>query len=88
MKTIALVLMLALACRNIPVDPVIIEPTDTDRCHAACVRLRQLSCPESETLADGTTCEVFCVATQREGHALRPSCVQNIQRCADVRQCQ
>lgn len=75
------------SCRNIEVPPVVIPPTDTDDCGAACTHLRSLHCEEGNNLADGTTCEAFCVNTQRNGHVLRPSCVKNIVNCSQVNDC-
>lgn len=88
MKYLILALVIAgCTCRNTPVPPVVIPPNDTDSCGAACVHLRQLHCPEGEPLPDGTTCEAFCVNTQQNGHALRPSCVQNITACSQINTC-
>jgi hypothetical protein len=88
MRYMLLALMVAgCPCRNTPVPPVVIPPNDTDDCAAACVRLRSLHCEEGNPLADGTTCETFCVNTQRNGHVLRPSCVRNISACSEVNGC-
>lgn len=64
--------------------PTPIEPEDTDKCAAACQRLQELKCPEAEPLADGTTCVQFCEQTQRNGHALNPTCIATVKSCAEV----
>ncbi len=64
--------------------PIPVEPEDTNKCAAACQRLQELRCPEGEILADGTTCVQFCEQTQRNGHALNPTCVMTIESCAEV----
>lgn len=87
MKAQHLWCLLVLGCSGAPVVPVAVEPGDTDKCHAACLHLQQLKCEEGDTLADGTTCEQFCVATQKAGHALNPYCVMSIERCADISKC-
>lgn len=68
-------------------QPTPIEPKDTAYCPAACDKLRVLGCEEGNDLPDGTTCEKFCVDTQKSGHALRPSCVMDMQSCADLSKC-
>jgi len=68
-------------------QPTPVEPKDTAYCPAACDKLRVLGCEEGNNLPDGTTCETFCLDTQKSGHALRPSCVMDIQTCADIVKC-
>ncbi len=63
------------------VKPTPIEPTDTADCAGACQHLQDLGCEEGEPLEDGTTCEAFCEATQKSGHALRPACIITIPYC-------
>ncbi len=73
-------------CRG-PVVPVVIEPEDTIRCPAACEHLRALGCEEGTPLADGTTCETFCVDTQKNGYPLNPTCIMSIKKCTEVEGC-
>ena len=61
--------------------PTPIEPKDTADCPSACEKMRSLGCEEGTPLEDGTTCEKFCIDTQKSGHALRPSCVMEITAC-------
>lgn len=70
-----------------PVVPVIIEPKDTDKCPAACENLRRLGCDEGKPLEDGTTCEKFCLDTQKNGHPLNPTCVMSIKVCSEIGHC-
>lgn len=70
----------------IPITPHI--PADTLRCDDACSHLAELGCPEAQPLEDGTTCAEFCIATQKSGHALRPSCVMKIKSCDQIARCQ
>ncbi len=79
-----LVLVLAACPKPVP-KPTPIQPTDTGSCAAACQKLRDLKCEEGKPLEDGTTCEKFCVDTQKAGHALKPSCVlEKVKRCEDL----
>jgi len=68
--------------------PTPVEPTDTDKCAAACARLVELGCEEGQPLEDGTTCAKFCVDTQESGHALNPTCVVGLQACGQLGTCQ
>lgn len=67
-----------------PRPPVRVLPTDTASCDAACKHLQELHCPEGEPLENGTSCTMFCEETQSSGHALNPSCVIHIKKCAEV----
>jgi hypothetical protein len=79
---LASVFMILAACKTLL--PIPIEPEDTNMCPAACQRLQQLGCPEGEPLPDGSSCESFCVETQKSGHALDPSCIRGIETCAEL----
>ncbi len=68
-------------CHVTPI-PMPIEPRDTAMCAAACDHLRLLGCPEGEDLDEHTTCETFCIRTQKNGHALRPACIVHVENCA------
>lgn len=63
-------------------------PKDTADCDKACGRMRALHCEEGEPLDDGTSCTKFCEDTQKSGHALRPSCLVNIETCSEIDLCQ
>src|SRR5215510_12140485 len=39
-------------------------------CMDFCQHLRTLGCKEGQPLADGTSCETFCIDTQEAGHNL------------------
>lgn len=67
--------------------PMPIEPLDTDQCPAACEHLRELGCPEGDDLPDGTTCEDFCVESQKNGFPLNPTCVKGISSCLEINDC-
>lgn len=84
LSTLAIFLLTASSC---PPTPTPHPPEDTDKCPAACERLRELGCPEGEPLEDGTTCEDFCIQTQDEGHALNPTCVMEIDSCEEIESC-
>ena len=76
---------LVMGCGGIPKPtPHPVDPADKVACPAACEHLRELGCEEGESLEDGTTCEVWCEATQEAGHALRPSCVVGIKTCKEL----
>jgi len=77
-------LLLLCACEDPVPTPTPVDPADETSCPAACEHLRELGCEEGEPLEDGTTCETFCVETQEQGHALRPSCVVTITTCAEL----
>jgi len=79
-------LMMGATCQTRP-PPIVIEPSDTDKCDAACVKLRQLGCPEGEPLEDGTSCTKFCVDTQQSGHPLNPTCVMQMGACSELPAC-
>jgi len=89
MKQVAICLLMILAlsgvqcswCQPVP-DPVI--PPDSDHCPTACSHLRDLGCEEGEPLADGTTCEAWCVETQDSGHWLNPTCAEGIVSCEEL----
>lgn len=83
---VTLIVIAVTACsdQQIP-DPVI--PTDTDRCPAACERMRELGCEEGEPLPDGTPCEIFCADVQGAGFPLFPSCLEKIDSCTEIDDC-
>ena len=56
-------------------------------CADFCQRLQALKCQEGEPLADGTSCETFCINTQEAGHDLKISCILQIQSCAELQRC-
>jgi hypothetical protein len=64
-------------------DPAMVERS----CQAYCQHLRTLGCKEGEPLQSGTSCETFCVDTQKAGHDLRMACVLKIQSCGEVQSC-
>ena len=80
-----LLLVTLVACHTYgPVlPPMPTTPTDTN-CAGACEHLRVLGCEEGAPLPDGTTCEQFCKETQKQGHALRPSCVMKLKSCSPM----
>lgn len=84
MKKLILVALALTGCGPWIYPPMPVEPDDTDKCPAACERLRALGCEEGEPLSDGTTCEKFCLDTQKAGHSLNPSCVMTISTCDEV----
>lgn len=67
--------------------PTPVDPADAHTCGSACKHLRALGCEEGQPLSNGTTCEVFCEETQASGHALRPSCVDDIKVCSEIDSC-
>lgn len=81
-----LFLFVGISCHGSLV-PVVIEPTDTDKCPAACAHLQMLGCAEGQPLEDGTTCEQFCTDTQENGQPLNPTCVMSIKTCAGINAC-
>lgn len=88
MKKFILILIIILAlgfvsCRSLP--PIVLGPNNADDCPAACNRMEALDCPEGRPLADGTTCEQFCVATEEAGHSLNPQCIKTIIFCDEIR---
>ena len=80
---LAILLILLAGCVPKP-TPHPVDPADRVACPAACEHLRELGCEEGQPLEDGTTCEVWCEATQEAGHALRPSCVATIKTCDEL----
>ena len=71
-----------------PVNPpIVIEPTGTENCAAACQHLVELGCPEGDPLEDGTSCTKFCEDTQRSGHPLNPTCVMKMSSCSELNGC-
>lgn len=64
-------------------DPAVVERS----CQAYCQHLRTLGCKEGEPLASGTSCETFCIDTQKAGHDLRMACVLKIRSCGEVQSC-
>lgn len=77
-------LTLGATCDDHKPDPKI--PTDSELCPEACDNLRKLGCEEGDDLVDGETgmvvpCEIFCLDTQANGHALNPTCVATITDC-------
>jgi hypothetical protein len=56
-------------------------------CQAFCQHLRVLGCQEGEPLADGTSCETFCIDTQEAGHNLNIPCILQLQTCAELPRC-
>ena len=64
-------------------DPAAVERS----CQAYCQHLRTLGCKEGAPLASGTSCETFCVDTQKAGHDLRMACVLKIQSCGEIQSC-
>lgn len=56
-------------------------------CQAYCQHLRTLGCKEGAPLASGTSCETFCIDTQKAGHDLRMACVLKIKSCGEVQSC-
>lgn len=56
-------------------------------CQAYCQHLRTLGCKEGEPLKSGTSCETFCVDTQKAGHDLRIGCVLKTPSCGEVQSC-
>lgn len=71
---------------HVPIVPVVV-PGDVEKCPAACEHLRALSCPEGLPLEDGTSCEDFCVYTQKNGQPLNPSCIVGVKACSEVGSC-
>ena len=71
-------------CGQITPPPIVIEPDDTADCGKACAHLKKLGCAEGMPLIDGTSCEEFCIQTQKAGHALAPSCVMTIETCEEL----
>lgn len=69
-----------------PVFPPCPIPPSDNLCASACEHLRDMGCEEGKPLEDGTTCETFCEETQANGHALRPSCVLELESC-DMEEC-
>lgn len=82
----AVLLAGALSCTSF-LRPNPIEPNDTHMCKAACDKMAELRCPEAAPLEDGTTCQVFCEVTQKQGHALNPTCLAEIQSCSAIEAC-
>ena len=80
------VMMGGATCQT-PYPPFVVEPTDTDKCGAACENLQRLGCAEGDPLEDGTSCIDFCVNTQQSGHPLNPACVMGIQACSELNAC-
>lgn len=86
--TFILISLLCLPLAGCPKPtPVPNPPPDTDKCPAACEKLRSLGCEEGQPLEDGTTCEQFCQATQDAGHWLNPTCIMSIESCGEIEDC-
>ena len=88
-----LTLIFLTGCPPKPPRPAPVDPVDTDLCPEACEHMRNIprspgsdviGCEEAEDLSDGTTCEWFCLNTQSEGVALKPSCVLTIKFCSEL----
>jgi hypothetical protein len=75
-----------ISCGHIRPIPVPI-PKDSSSCAAACANLQKLGCEEGKPLEDGTTCEKFCVDTQKAGHDLNPKCLVTVEECYEVEAC-
>ena len=56
-------------------------------CQAYCQHLRALGCKEGAPLASGTTCETFCIDTQKAGHDLQIACVLKVPSCGELQSC-
>ncbi len=56
-------------------------------CQAYCQHLRALGCKEGAPLQSGTSCETFCIDTQKAGHDLRMACVLKIKSCGELQSC-
>lgn len=56
-------------------------------CQAYCQHLRTLGCKEGEPLKSGTSCETFCIDTQKAGHDLRIGCVLKVPNCGELQSC-
>ena len=57
-------------------------------CKNACLRLRQLGCPEAETPDGGKTCYMLCADAEASGKfRLKPDCVAAAQTVETVRAC-
>ena len=56
-------------------------------CQAYCQHLRTLGCKEGEPLQSGTSCETFCIDTQKAGHDLKTACVLKIRSCGEIQSC-
>jgi len=89
---LALYILLApLACSHAqpPADAPTPESEETSAaprtdCGRACLRLRQLACPEGQATRSGQTCYRLCEARQAD---LRPACVAVAGDVAAVKQC-
>ena len=81
------IVLLLLSCCTLDVVPIVVDPGDADLCPVACSRLRALGCPEGAPLADGTSCEKFCVDTTHNGMPLNPKCISEIQSCSEIAGC-
>lgn len=70
-----------------PIDPVGPDSRFQQPCADFCRHLRALQCQEGEPLPDGTSCETFCIDTQKAGHNLNIPCILQIQSCAEQQRC-
>jgi len=93
---LAFVASLLAACSGKPSPPpIVVQPNDTADCGAACDHLNKLGCEQGKSFkaldAQGkeitVTCKMFCEQTQKQGHALSPSCVLTILTCAEIEKC-
>lgn len=86
---IVLFSIILLSCSHI--EHWYIEPEDLEHsklaCEKACENLKELRCPEAQSLSDGTTCETFCMDTERNGLGLNTKCLSEIEACDQINTC-
>lgn len=78
--------------------PNIVVAPNIDYCKPGCEHLASLKnsdgtdgCPESKTLQmpDGgrTTCEEFCIITEKNGRDIEPKCWTTLESCDEIESC-
>ena len=56
-------------------------------CKDFCQHAKDMKCPEGEPLANGASCETFCIDTEKAGHDLNLSCRIQAKSCTELRNC-
>jgi len=56
-------------------------------CKDFCQHAQDLNCPEGQPLANGASCETFCIDTEKAGHDLNLSCRIRAKSCTELSEC-
>lgn len=90
MIVVLAVLFGGLACQTTsPTDGAgATEKTVETDCQRFCQHLQKLGCEEGKPLADGTSCQSFCVGSTIAGNDLNIDCVTKVKSCGELSRCQ